>query len=263
MKPEELLKEGKLNEALKALMDQVRSGPSDAQLRVFLFQLLALMGQWERALNQLKVSGDLDKFNELLVGAYAHALQGEVKRHVVFSGFQAPLVIGEPTQWLALLIEALKAQIGGRFEQAMALRLDAFDQAEVIGGYIDGAPFDWLADGDTRFGPCLEIILNKGYCWVPFSRIREIKFEAPSDLRDKVWAAVEITWINGGQAIGFVPSRYPGSECSEDHEIVLARKTEWRDMGNDCFVGFGQRMLTTNEGDYPLLDIRSITFNLD
>ncbi|QQD73639.1 type VI secretion system accessory protein TagJ [Acidithiobacillus ferrivorans] len=263
MKPEDLLKEGKLNEALKALMDQVRSSPSDALLRVFLFQLLALMGQWERALNQLKVSGELDRLNDLLVGVYVHALHGELQRHVVFSGLQTPLVIGEPTQWMAWLFEALKTQIGGRCEQAMALRLEAFDQAEALSGSIDGVPFDWIADGDTRFGPCLEIILNKGYYWVPFSRIREIKFETPSDLRDKVWAAVEVTWDNGGQVIGFIPSRYPGSECSEDHEIVLARKTEWQDIGNDCFVGFGQRMLATNAGDYPLLDIRSITFNLD
>jgi Protein of avirulence locus involved in temperature-dependent protein secretion len=261
MQPEDYLSEGKLNAALTALKERARADPSDVRLRIFLFQLLALMGQWERSETQLKVSGELDHANDLLVAAYVQAMREELNRRQVFSGDQVPSVIGEPARWVALLFEALKAQIAGHYEQAMRLRLDAFDQAESTGGSLDGVPFEWIADGDGRFGPCLEIILNRGYSWVPFSRIREIRFEAPSDLRDKVWTAVEITWNNGGQAVGFVPSRYPGSEYCEDPALVLSGKTEWCDLGNDCFVGFGQRMLVTDAGEYPLLDVRSITLN--
>jgi type VI secretion system protein ImpE len=105
------------------------------------------------------------------------------------------------------------------------------------------------------------VIVNGGYAWVPYARIRELKFEAPTDLRDKVWAPVQITWSNGGEAIGFVPCRYPGSERAQDPDVVLARKTEWIDLGHDCFIGSGQRMLVTDAGEYPLLDIRTITFN--
>lgn len=57
---EELLRAGRLDDALKALQEQVRSQPSNATLRIFLFQLLAVMGQWARAQNQLKVVGELD-----------------------------------------------------------------------------------------------------------------------------------------------------------------------------------------------------------
>ena len=32
----------------------------DAALRIFLFQLLAVQGQWERSLNQLNVAAELD-----------------------------------------------------------------------------------------------------------------------------------------------------------------------------------------------------------
>ena len=56
---EELLRAGRLDDALKALQEQVRSQPSNATLRIFLFQL-AVMGQWARAQNQLKVVGELD-----------------------------------------------------------------------------------------------------------------------------------------------------------------------------------------------------------
>lgn len=260
-KPDDLLKEGRLDEVLQAITAQVRTHPADPKLRIFLFQVLALLGQWERAQNQLKVSGELDSGNALLVGTYSKVIQSEMDRASIFTGAGSPSVIGEPKQWLALLFEALKTQIQGNYKQAAALRAEAFSQADAVSGSIDGAPFEWLADGDARFGPCMEVILTAGYFWVPFSRIHQIQFEAPTHLRDKVWVAAEITWSNGGKAVGFVSSRYPGSETSTDSQIVLAHKTEWLDMGHECFVGRGQRMLTTESGDYPLLDIRNITLN--
>ena len=142
------------------------------------------------------------------------------------------------------------------------LREQAFDAADAVSGTIDGQRFEWIADADPRFGPCLEVIVNGGYSWVPFARIRQLKFEAPTDLRDKVWAPVQITWSNGGEAVGFVPCRYPNSERAADSDVVLARKTEWIDLGSDCYVGAGQRMLATDGGEYPLLDVRTITFDV-
>ena len=261
MTPENMLKEGRLDEALQGLTAQVRGNPADARARVFLFQLLSVLGQWDRAQTQLKVSGELDAANALMVGAYSRALQGELEREVVMNGTRAPLVIGEPAQWLALLLQSLKLMGEGRHAQALPLREQAFEAAEAVSGRIDGQPFEWIADADPRFGPCLEVIVNGGYSWVPFARIRELKFEAPTDLRDKVWAPVQITWSNGGETIGFVPCRYPGSERAEDAELVLARKTEWIALGPDCHVGCGQRMFATDGGEYPLLDIRSISFD--
>lgn len=259
--PENMLKEGRLDEALQGLAAQVRGRPADAKPRVFLFQLLALMGQWERARDQLKVSGELDPLNALMVGAYEQALRGERERAEAISGKRQPTVIGEPEPWLALLLQSLKLASESHYAAALSLREQAFEQAEGIAGQIDGEPFEWIADADSRFGPCLEIILNGGYAWVPFSRIAQLKFEAPSDLRDKVWTPVQVTWTNGGEALGFVPTRYPGTERSSDADAVLARKTDWTDLGDEFFVGCGQRMFATDAGEYPLLDIRSIVFN--
>jgi type VI secretion system protein ImpE len=104
-------------------------------------------------------------------------------------------------------------------------------------------------------------MLSGGYAWVPFARLRELRFEAPADLRDKVWTQVQLTWRDGGQALGLVPCRYPGSEGEADSALVLAARTDWLELGPDCFVGRGQRMLSTEAGDYPLLDIRSISFD--
>jgi type VI secretion system protein ImpE len=261
--PENMLKEGRLDEALQALTVQVRTRPADARRRVFMFQLLSLLGQWQRAQNQLKVAGDLDPLNALMVGAYDVAIAGELVRAEVLSGQRAPVIIGEPAQWLALLLQAFKLNAEGHHGEAAGLREEALEQAPAASGSIDGSPFEWIADADSRFGPCLEIITKSGYAWVPFTRIRELVFEAPSDLRDKVWAPVQITWANGGQAVGFVPCRYPAAQDSSDGDIVLARKTDWIELADGLQVGEGQRMLATDAGDYPLLDVRTITFNVD
>ena len=248
MTPENMLKQGRLDEALQGLTAQVRSSPADAKSRVFLFQLLALLGQWERAQNQLTVSGELDPLNTLMVEAYGRALKGELDRVQVMAGTRSPSLIGEPSQWVALVLHALKLSAEGRHAQASALREQAFGEADAVAGTIDGIPFEWLADADPRFGPCLEIVVNGGYAWVPFSRIRELKFDTPEDLRDKIWAPVQVTWTNGGQAVGFIPCRYPGSERVADSELVLGRRTDWDELSDGSYVGLGQRMLATDEG---------------
>jgi type VI secretion system protein ImpE len=260
MNPETSLKEGRPDEALRLLTAEVKSNPADARRRVFMFQLLALLGQWERAQTQLNVVGELDPINALMVTTYTAVLKGEAAREAVFAGRHSPVVVGEPEQWLALLLQALKLDAEGRHAEAAPLREAAFEQAEAISGSIDGHPFEWIADADPRIGPCLEVILEGGYAWVPFARIATLEFEAPTDLRDKVWVPVQITWRNGGKAIGFVPGRYPGSAASGDNDFILARKTAWKDSGADVVTGLGQRMLATDADEYPLLDARTITF---
>ena len=42
-----------------------------------------------------------------------------------------------------------------------------------------------------RLGPVCEAILNGKYYWIPFERLSRVDIEAPSDLRDLIWAPVE------------------------------------------------------------------------
>jgi type VI secretion system protein ImpE len=93
--------------------------------------------------------------------------------------------------------------------------------------------------------------------WVPYSRLREISLEPPADLRDQVWMPAHFVWQNGGDSVGFIPARYPGS-ATGDPAIALGRRTEWRD---DPLwpTGQGQRMLATDAGETALLDLRRLT----
>jgi type VI secretion system protein ImpE len=255
---EQSLRDGNLVTALKQLQEQVRAMPADAKLRIFLCQLLAAMGQWERALDQLNVAATLDPEALAMAQMYREALRCELLRAEVFAGKRSPMVLGQPDEWLALLIESTLLAGRGQPEQAATLRTSAFDSAPASPGSIDGVAFDWIADADMRLGPVLEAILNGRYYWIPFSRMRRVQIEKPEDLRDLVWMPAHFEFANGGEAVGLIPTRYPGSERSEDGAICLARKTVWQEVSAGVFHGLGQRLLATDKGEYPVMDVRNI-----
>ena len=246
MLAEESFRQGDLAQTLARLQDQVRGDPSQPKLRVFLFQLLAVLGQWQRALAQLNVAGQLDPGTLAMVQTYRAALQCEVLRAEVFAGRRSPLVFGDPEEWVALLLEALRLTAEGRYPASQQLRQRALELAPATPGMMNGAQFAWIADADTRLGPVLEAIVNGNYYWIPFHRVHELHLEEPADLRDLVWAPAQFQWANGGSAVGLIPTRYPGSEQSEDDLLRLARKTEWQDCGDEVFLGLGQRLFATD-----------------
>ncbi|HEX6840586.1 MAG TPA: type VI secretion system accessory protein TagJ, partial [Stellaceae bacterium] len=186
------------------------------------------------------------------------ALACEALREQIFAGNRSPLIFGQPATWIALLVEALRLAAKGEVERSQQARDEAFAAAPVTKGAVDGQAFEWIADADARLGPMLETIINGRYYWVPFNRIREIRVEKPADLRDVVWMPAYFTWANGGESVGLIPTRYPGSQASRDPQLRLARRTEWADCGAELFAGLGQRVLATDAGEYPIMDIRAI-----
>lgn len=258
MTAEECVRAGLLDEAFADLQQRIRQQPSESRLRIFLFQLLVVRGQWDRALTQLKVAAEMDGAAVPMLRTYQEALRCEVLRADVFAGRRTPLLFGEPPEWLALLIQALTFTADSQMEQASALRARAFDAAPATTGQVDGQPFEWIADADSRLGPVLEAIINGRYYWIPFNRLREIRMEAPADLRDVVWMPAQLTFANEGETVALIPSRYPGTESSGDSRLMLARATEWAEHPGPTYFGRGQRLLATNQGEYPLMDVRAV-----
>ncbi len=258
--PQDALHAGDPAQALKLLQDQIRAKPADAKLRVFLFQLLCVMGQWDRALNQLNVATELDASTLAMAQTYREAIKCELLRAEVFKGKKVPMIFGQPDTWLALLIEAMLREGQGDAGAAQKLRDQAFEQAPASSGTLDGEAFEWIADADMRLGPVVEAIINGKYYWVPFARLVNVTIEEPEDLRDTVWMPAHFVFENGGESVGLIPTRYPGSEAA-DGLAALSRKTEWQEAAPGVFTGLGQRLFTTDSGDKPLMDMRSININ--
>jgi type VI secretion system protein ImpE len=258
MKPEDLIKSGDLEAALTSAQDAVRKAPGDAPPRILLFQLLCVLGQWERALTQLNVLRDMDADCMLLSEIFRPVLQCEALRAEVFAGKRGPLIFGEPAEWLGWLVQANQLVAEGKMAAAASLRSQAFEAAPAASGVVDGRPFQWIADADSRLGPILEAIIDGKYYWVPFDRVKLITTEAPTDLRDLVWTAAQFQWANGGASPGFIPTRYPGTEGAADNALRLARKTEWIALGEETYLGLGQRIFATDEAEVPLTEIRKL-----
>lgn len=265
MRAEEYLRQGNLSEALSELQNSIRQDPANVKYRIFLFQLLAVMGQWDRALTQLNVAGEMDASTLAMVQTYREAIQCEVLRKSVFAGQRSPLVFGEPEHWIALLVESARLSALGEVAQAESLRDEAFEAAPTSQGTLttgskesaEHHSFQWIADADPRLGPMLEAIVNGRYYWIPFHRIHRMELDPPADLRDVVWMPAHFVWSNGGETVGLIPTRYPGTETLEDDLLRLARKTEWNEQG-ETVAGVGQRMLATDVAEFSLMEIRQV-----
>jgi len=255
---EAALRSGDPRTALTHLTAAVRAKPADASLRIFLAQLLCVLGQWERAHTQLNVVADLDKLAIPMRETFGHAIRCELMRAEVFAGKRTPMVFGQPDEWLAMLIESLLQAGQGQSAMAQDLAARAYDAAPATSGRIDGQAFEWIADADSRLGPVLEACVNGRYYWVPFSRLAKVVLDAPEDLRDCVWTPAQLVFENGGETVALVPSRSPGAQDSADGLINLSRRTEWRDACNDRWFGMGQRVLVTDAGEHDLMSVRTI-----
>jgi type VI secretion system protein ImpE len=256
-----LLRDGDLGGARAALVEVVRARPADQQARMFLFQLLAVAGEWDKARNQLQALAQLAPEAQMLAVTYDQAMDAEKQRAAIFAGAQPmPLLLGKDG-WAEGIAHGITLLARGDQDAAQAARDAAFEAAPDTPGTVDGQRFDWVANADCRFGPSMEAIVGGRYGLIAFDQIASIRSDGPRDLRDTVWYPVQIAFRNGQSAAGFLPVRYPGTEQSPDNAEKLARATGWtaRDWGDE---GLGQQLWTFSEGeDRGLLELRHIAFD--
>jgi type VI secretion system protein ImpE len=247
-----------LDQAIAALMSAVRKHPGDMRLRVHLAQLCMQLGQWERALTQLQTIALSDPAHLPFAQAYREAIRCERVRERVFAGELSPPVLGEPSNWIAQLAQALQLRAKGAHAAADALQAEALESAPATPFKLDGVQLEWLSDADSRLGPVCELLINGQYFWTPFEDIQRLEIEAPSDLRDLVWIPARLTLSNGGQHPVLIPTRYPGSATCDDDALRGACATRWIELSPDCYAGLGQRMWASDTGEHPLLDARHL-----
>ena len=178
-----------------------------------------------------------------MVHAYARRFSASGCGPEVFAGKRSPLILGEPPQWIAALLQASRpAWPGPRRAGRGAARPRRSSRRPATAGTLNGTPFEWIADADSRLGPVLEVLLNGAYYWVPFARIRRIVLETPVDVRDLVWMPAQFTWTNGGEALGLIPARYPGLRAKRRRGRCAWRaRPSGSPWAADAYAGLGQR----------------------
>lgn len=254
-----LLRSGDLDGARAALVEVVRAQPADQAARMFLFQLLAVAGEWDKARRQLQALAQLSAEAQMLAVAYGQAIDAELERADVFAGRRRARQ-HVPSDWCEGVVDALEHFGAGRTVEGVAARDAAFDAAEDVGGHFNGDRFDWIADADARFGPCFEAIVGGHHGLQPFDQVASIVSEGPRDLRDLVWYPVQIAFLSGQSVAAFLPARYPDTERATNSEERLGRTTTWREApwGE---AGAGQRLWVFPDGEERgLLTLRKLEF---
>ena len=257
-----LLKEGDLIAALSRAKGAVRDHPGDPEARARLFQMFCLNGEWDRAEAQLDALLTSSAVQAPIWKQFGMLMRLERQRRDAHATATAPAIVGDPQDWMAAFAKAFELHQSGDVAGGAALREAALADAPATAGRIDGVEFGWLMDGDARYGPMLEAFLptEGDYCWMPFVALTSLQVEKPSQINHFVWAPAHFTWGDGRVLHGFVPTRYVGSEGSDDPAHALARGTDWVDAGGGVFVGRGQRVLMSADDDFPLLEIREARF---
>jgi len=246
-----------LDELFESAKTRAQAAPSDLKARSALWQIFAARGEFARAKTQLDNLMRVDPSWALEVQSCYGLISAEETRLKVFAGTQPPTCLGSPPEWFGALAAALPLFAAGQSSAALELVAQVQDQCPALQGDVNGEPFNWICDGDARLGPCLEVVAQGGYYWVPFAAITSMSSEPPTELRDRIWQRAMLDIANQGAIEVFLPARYP-LPVEDAHR--MAGRTDWQELSETMFTGSGQKVLFTDQRDIGLLDIRSLGF---
>ncbi len=255
-----LLDEGNLTGAIEAILNFVRSNPTDVAARIFLFELSCFSGDWDRADKQLDVIGHQD--SNAMIGAliYRQNFKAERDRARHFSDSLQPGILAPPPTYVEDLIRANKRIREGNTAEARAI-LDAIEEERpAFKASVNGSQVSDLRDYNDLTMCIFEAIFKDQYIWIPMEQVASIEFFKPKTLRDLFWIQAEVELVEGTKGEMFIPSLYSGSWKHDDDDVRLGRKTDWRDLGDDIFVGAGTKLFWMDGTDRSILDIESIKF---
>lgn len=254
-----LIKEGSLSEARTALVEGVKSSPADTGLRTLLFQVLALLGEWDKASIHLDMISTQDPSRLTGVSVFSQIVAAEKERAEVFGLKQVPSLLPETPDFFEPFYRAARALLAGD-PGADGLFAQAEELVPTVKGTIDGEPFSGFQDTDSVLSPFIEAFVHGRYVWIPVAAVRELTVAEPRTLTDLIWIQANVTTWEGLTVGCFLPVLYPGSASHENDEVKRGRMTDWQDLGNGCCRGAGQHVYQAGEKETALLEIREVIF---
>src|SRR5262245_9604543 len=118
MSASELFQAGRLQEAIEAQVQEVKSNPADHGRRLFLFELLAFAGDLERARRQIDALKADEPELEMALMAYRKLLDSEQARRQLFATGRSPQFLADPPEHVGLRLEAVNRLREGRPAEA-------------------------------------------------------------------------------------------------------------------------------------------------
>ena len=256
-----LLESGNLKGATEAALTLVKQNPTDVAARIFLFELSIFAGDWERAKRQLDVIGHQDTTAMIGSKILEQCVLAENKRANFFAKGEKPTFLDSPPDYIYGLLTANNRIIEGNLTEANEILSKVDEQRPAFACKINGETVADFRDYNDSTSVVLEVIIKDDYVLVPFEQIERISFSEPKSLRDYFWRQATLETDNGTNGEVFVPALYNDSWRSGDDRIRLGKATDWRDIGEDIYVGEGTKLFAVGNGEHKtIFDLNEIEF---
>lgn len=253
----EAFQAGDLAAAIEQQTREVRTKPMDHARRLFLFELLAFNGEFDRAKTQLGTVSYEDVGLEAATQKYRLLTESETARRRVYQEGLTPQFLTDAPEHMRLRLEAVQRLREGNGKMAADLLAEAEEVTPTISGMLNDQPFTLLRDADDILGPILEVMANGQYFWVPLEQVVAVMVNAPKYPRDLIWIPARLEMdATAGEV--FLPTLYPLTPTHTDPLVKLGRKTEWLQDGDSPVRGAGARMFLKDDDAISLLDWRTL-----
>jgi type VI secretion system protein ImpE len=254
------LDEGDLAGAIASAIQTVKHNPTDASARIFLFELSAFSGDWDRAEKQLDAIGHQDANSAIGSVIYRHNFQNERERINVFEHSSKPGTITATPSYVEELVRAVDLVRREEFGQARELLDKVEEERPAFPVEVNGQRYEDLRDYNDLTMCVFEAFFKDNYIWLPFEEVSSIEFLERKSLRDVYWPQAKVELVNGSSGEMFFPALYVNSWKSSDDQLRLGRSVDWRDLGSDIYVGEGVRLFWMDGKEMPALDVQKINF---
>jgi type VI secretion system protein ImpE len=260
MNAKDLIKAGQLSAARNALIETVKSSPTDLNSRTLLFQVLAFCGEWQKARRHLEIIANQDLTRETGVQVYLNLVGAEAQRLEVFHYQKQPSFLpGAPVY--NELYEFVRQKLADKeYDEAKSILNQIKDQLPKISGTLNGNPFVGFSDTDSQLSFFLEAFVHEHYVWLPLESIRELSIPVPKTFFDLLWISAQITTWEGLALNCYLPVLYPESFLNEDDRMKLGRMTDWTNINGGFLRGMGQHVFQVGEDEVGILEIREMIF---
>jgi type VI secretion system protein ImpE len=252
---------GRLNDALAASLQEVKSAPADTGRRGFLCTLACFAGDLDRADKQLDLLGDQDPKAAMGVALFRQLIRAEQARQQFYTEGRLPEFLTEATPVLKMHLEASIHLRDGKPGEAAKLLAAAEEQRPKVSGTCDGQAFADLRDLDDLVAPVFEVLTSTGkYYWVPIDHVELVEFHAPERPRDLIWRPAHMIVRGGPDGEVYLPALYAGTHAAAEDSLRLGRSTDWTGGSGQPVRGLGLRTYLVGEAAMTIMEMKELTF---
>ena len=256
----DLLRAGRLTDAIAAAQAAVRKTPLDLAGRILLAELLVFSGNLERADVLLDAASTIDPSATLVVAEFRQLIRADMARRQLFRDGRVPELLSDATPAQALQLAALVALREGDIAGAARQAAAAEDARPRTPGMHGDVAFDDLRDADDLLAGNFEVLTTTGkYFWIPTERVVSAEFHPPKRPRDLIYRRVSMTVADGPNGDVYVPAIYTAGDGATEMQR-LGRETDWQQAEGGPVRGVGQRVFLLGEDDVAVMELGELRF---